>query len=551
MKDNSKFRFDIWGIITLCTIAVYILFLLYPMAHLAKQAVVDSETGKLTLFNFVKFFSKSYYFNTLLNSFKVSISATVLSLLIGVPLAYFLTIYKVRGKSMLNILIIVASMSAPFIGAYSWIMLLGRSGVITGFLAKFGINIPDIYGFGGIVLVMSLQLFPLVFLYARGALKNIDNSLIEAANNLGCKGIKCFFKVVLSLIMPTLLASGLLVFMRSFADFGTPMLIGEGYRTFPVVLYTEFISEVGSNDGFAAAIAIIAIIITTVVFLAQKYISNKKSFALNALHPIIEKKPKSTVIPWVYLFCYSVVGLAVLPQMYVIYTSFKNTSGKIFIPGYSLNSYAAAFGKLGKSIQNTIVIPLLALVFIILMAIMIAYLVVRRRNTLTGTVDILSMIPYIVPGTVLGIALLTAFNQQPLILSGTMLIMVVALIIRRLPYTIRSSVAILQQIPMSIEEAAISLGTSKMKTFFRVTVPMMAPGIVAGAILSWVTMISELSTAIILYTGKTKTLTVAVYTEVLRGNYGVAAALSTILTLLTVVSLLVFNKVNRGKDISI
>ncbi len=551
MKDNSKFRFDIWGIITLCTIAVYILFLIYPMANLARQAVVDSQTGELTLSNFIKFFSKSYYFDTLLNSFKVSISATVFSIIIGVPLAYFLTIYKIRGKSMLNILIILASMSAPFIGAYSWIMLLGRSGVITGFLASCGINFPDIYGFGGIVLVMSLQLFPLVFLYARGALKNIDNSLIEAANNLGCSGIKCFIKIVVSLMMPTLLAAGLLVFMRSFADFGTPMLIGEGYRTFPVVLYTEFISEVGSDDGFAAAIAIIAIIITTVVFLIQKYISNKKSFALNALNPMIEKEPKGMIKPWVYFFSYSVVGLAVLPQLYVTYTSFKNTAGKIFKPGYSLNSYATAFGKLGRSIQNTIVIPLIALVFIVLLAIMIAYLVVRRRNALTGTVDILSMIPYIVPGTVLGIALLTGFNQRPLILSGTILIMVVALIIRRLPYTIRSSVAILQQVPMSMEEAAVSLGASKMKSFFCVTVPMMATGIVAGAILSWVTMISELSTAIILYTGKTKTLTVAVYTEVLRGNYGVAAALSTILTLLTVVSLLVFNKVNRGKDISI
>ena len=131
-----------------------------------------------------------------------------------------------------------------------------------------------------------------------------------------------------------------------------------------------------------------------------------------------------------------------------------------------------------------------------------------------------------------------------------MMIMVIALVIRRLPYTIRSSVAILQQIPVSIEEAAISLGTSKMRTFFKVTVPMMAAGIVSGAILSWVTMISELSTAIILYTGRTKTLTVAIYTEVIRGNFGTAAALSTILTFITVLSLLLFNKLNKGSDIS-
>ncbi|MDD3252828.1 MAG: iron ABC transporter permease [Lachnospiraceae bacterium] len=551
MKDNNKFRLDIWGCITLGIIAAYLLFMIYPMAHLIQQSVLDPKTGQFSMTNFQKFFSKSYYFDTLFNSFKVSIVATVLSISIGTPLAYIFSRYKIYGKPVLSILIVVASMSAPFIGAYSWILLLGRSGVITTFFKKFGILIPDIYGFWGIVLVMTLQLFPLVFLYARGALKNIDNSLIEAANNLGCSGLKCFFKVVIPLIMPTLLAAALLVFMRSFADFGTPMLIGEGYRTFPVVLYSEFINEVGGNDGFAAAIAVIAIIVTTVVFLAQKYVSNKNAFSLNALHPMEEMEAKKGVKVFVHLFSYLVIGIAILPQLYVTYTSFKNTEGKIFKPGYSFQSYASAFGKLGRSIQNTLVIPILALVVIVFLAVLIAYLVVRRRNMLTGAVDVISMIPYIVPGTVLGIALLTGFNKRPLLLSGTMLIMVVALVIRRLPYTIRSSVAILQQIPMSIEEAAISLGASKMKSFFRVTVPMMTAGIVSGAILSWVTMISELSTAIILYTGKTKTLTVAVYTEVIRGNYGIAAALSTILTVLTVASLLLFNRVNGGKDLSL
>ncbi|MEG1942266.1 MAG: iron ABC transporter permease, partial [Angelakisella sp.] len=362
MKDNNKFRLDIWGAITLCTILLYVLFMVVPMMNLIQQSVYDVETGKFTMENFVKFFSKSYYFDTLLNSFKISVVSTALSIAIGTPLAYLFSIFKIKGKPLLNILIVVASMSAPFIGAYSWILLLGRSGVITTFFKNMGIAIPDIYGFGGIVLVMSLQLFPLVFLYARGALKNIDNSLIEAANNLGCSGAKCFFKVVVPLIMPTLLAASLLVFMHSFADFGTPMLIGEGYRTFPVVLYTEFINEVGGSDGFAAAIAVIAILVTTVVFLAQKYVTNKKSFSLNALHPIEEKEPKKGIKLLTYLFSYLIVGIAILPQMYVIYTSFKNTSGQIFVDGYSLMSYVTAFGKLGKSIQNTIIIPMISLV---------------------------------------------------------------------------------------------------------------------------------------------------------------------------------------------
>lgn len=551
MKNNNKFRLDIWGGITLFIILLYMVFMIFPMGYLIIQSVIDGETGQFTLQNFAKFFSKSYYLDTLLNSFKVSIAATACALAIGTPLAYLFSTFKIRGKGALSILIIVASMSAPFIGAYSWILLLGRSGAIPSFFNSMGIRIPDIYGFGGIVLVMTLQLFPLVFLYARGALKNIDSSLLEASRNLGCSGIRCFITVVVPLIMPTLLAAALLVFMRSFADFGTPMLIGEGFRTFPVILYTEFINEVGGNDGFAAAIAVIAIVITTIVFLGQKYLSNRKSFALSALHPMEEKEARGGVKAVIHIFSYLVVGVAVMPQCYVMYTSFKKAEGMMFVPGYSLDSYRTAFDKMGKSIQNTVIIPLLALIVIILLAILIAYLVVRRRNPMTNMVDVLSMIPYIVPGTVLGIALLLGFHKPPILISGTMMIMVAALVIRRLPYTIRSSVANLQQIPMSIEEAAISLGASKMKAFFRITVPMMAAGIVSGAILSWVTMISELSTAIILYTGNTKTLTIAVYTEVIRGNYGIAAALSTILTVLTVLSLLIFNRLNGGKEMSL
>ena len=551
MKDNNKFRLDIWGFITLFTIVLYALFLIYPMAFLVKQALFNAETGKFTLGEFEKFFSKSYYFATLFNSFKLSITATLLALAIGTPLAYVFSIYKIKGKNFLSMLIIIASMSAPFIGAYSWILLLGRNGVITSFLGNLGIYTPDIYGFGGIVLVMTMQLFPLVFLYVRGALKNIDNSLLEAGKNLGCTGIKSFFKVVVPLIIPTILAASLLVFMRAFADFGTPMLIGEGYRTFPVVLYNEFISEVGGDDSFASAIAVIAILITTLVFLIQKYIANKKAFSLNALHPIEEKRAKSGINTIVHFLSYLIVGIAVMPQCYVIYTSFKKTEGKIFTEGHSLDSYKEAFSKLGTSIQNTIIMPAAALAVIVLLAVLIAYIVVRRKNNITNLVDIISMIPFIVPGTVLGIALLISFNKKPLLISGTMFIMIAALVIRRLPYTIRSSVAILTQIPMSIEEAAISLGATKLKAFFRVTAPMMAGGILSGAILSWVTMISELSTAIILYTGKTKTLTVAVYTEVIRGNYGVAAALSTILTLITVLSLVIFSKLSKNRELSI
>lgn len=550
MKQNSKrFRLDVWGWTTIVILLLYALFLLYPLSLLLKMAFSDGI--HFTLENFAKFFSRKYYSITLLNSFKVSIAATIASVAVGVVLGYFMSVFKIRGAKLLRMCIVMATMSAPFVGAYAWIMLLGRNGVITESLSRlFGITVPDIYGFNGILLVFVTQLFPLVFLYVQGAMSKMDASLLEASENLGCTGFKRFFKVVLPLISPTVLAGALLVFVRAMSDFGTPMLIGEGYRTFTVILYNEFVGEVSQNKGFASAIAIIAILITMVVYFSQNIVAKKQAFSMNALHRIEKKKLHGFSNFIVHFITYVVVGISILPQLYVVYTSFQKTSGQIYVDGYSLQSYQDMFSRLGRSIQNTIVIPAVSLLIVVLLAVLIAYVAVRRRNVLSGAVDVISMIPYVIPGTVIGIAMISAFNREPLVLTGSMLIMVVALVVRRLPYTIRSSVAILQQIPLYVEEAALSLGSSKPKAFFTVTLPMMSSGVLSGAILSWVTLISELSTAILLYTGKTQTLTVAIYTQIVRGNYGIASAMATVLTVMTLLSLVIFNKISKDGDLT-
>ena len=549
MNKTANKYFDIWKLVSIFILCLYGLFLIYPLFKLLYNAFFAG--GEFTLEYFQSFFSQKYYVKSIFNSLKVSICATALSLAIGVPLAYFYQMYEIKGKTILQVLIILCSMSAPFIGAYSWIMLLGRSGVITKFIESIiPIRMPNIYGFNGILLVLSLQLYPLVFLYVSGALKNIDNSLLEAAENMGCSGFKRFFKIVIPLCMPTIIAAALMVFMRAFADFGTPLLIGEGYQTFPVIIYNSYFAETGGDHNFGAAISVIAIVITAIIFLIQKYINGKFTFTMNALHPIERKEIHGIHYVLVNIYSWFVVAIAFLPQIYVIYTSFLKTSGKIFLKGFSLDSYRYAFTHLTKAIPNTFIIGGLALIVVIVLAILIAYLVVRRNNLMNKVIDTVSMVPYIIPGSVVGIALVMAFNKKPLVLTGTMIIMIVALVIRRIPYTIRSSTATLQQISMSIEEAAISLGSSKLKAFFRITVPMMANGILSGAIMSWVTIITELSTAIILYNLKTITLAVATYTYVSRGNYGIAAAYATILTVSTIISLLIYMKVTGNKEIS-
>ncbi len=549
VQQKKKKQLDSWMIVSLVILAFYLLFMIYPLYKLLRQSLISVETGAFTLDNFRLFFNTPSYMQAMGNSFKVSFTVTILALLFGIPLAYFMTCYKIKGDGVLRVFIILCSMSAPFIGAYAWIMLLGNNGIVTNLIKTItGIKIGSIYGFAGMTLVMATNLFTMVFLYVSGALKNIDNSLLEASANLGVTGLKRFFKVVIPLCMPTILAAALLVFMRAFADFGTPLMIGLNYKTFPVLIYEQFVGEVSTNKSFAAALSIIAILVTLVFFLLQKWLNSKFTFTMNALHSIEQKKARPLPSFFMHLYCYLLIAISFAPQVYVIYSSFRKTRGKSFISGYSLNSYAVALKRYANAIPNTFKIGLLALAIVILISILTAYLVVRRRNTLNSTIDILTMIPYIIPGSVVGIALIIAFNSGFLVLTGTSMIMIIALIIRRSPYTIRSSVAILQQIPVTIEEASISLGASKGKTFFKITLPMMMNGVVSGAILSWVSIITELSTAIYLYTNKSMTMTVAIYVFVSRGSDGYAAAMASILTLTTIISLLVYNAIAKKSN---
>jgi len=552
MVKQKNRQHDFWFIASFIILGLYALFMVYPLSTVVRQSVVDETTGRFSLRYMRQFFSQPYYYRTLINSFKVAITTGIIAVVVGTPLAYLYTMYDIRGRKTLQLLIILSSMSAPFIGAYAWILLLGRAGTITKFIqSTFGYTIPNIYGFNGILLVLSTKLFPLVFLYVSGALRNIDNSLLESSANMGCTGFKRFFTVVLPLCMPSILAASLMVFMRALADFGTPLMIGEGYMTFPVIIYNQYIGEVGTNQNFASAISVIAIIITLGFFLLQRYLSNRHSFSMSAMHSIERKKASPVGNFFIHLYAYGVVAISLLPQVYLIYLSFRKTSsaGIVFLEGYSLKSYQQVFSNMGGTIWNTIRICGVALIIIIVLAILISYLVVRRRNFTNALIDSLSMIPYIIPGAVVGISLITSFNNPYLPLVGTATIMIVSMVIRRIPYTIRSSVAILSQIPLSIDEAAESLGAGKVKTLVQITVPMMLNGIFAGAIMSWVTLITELSSSILLYSFRTQTLNVAIYTMVAKGADGRACALSTILMLFTVVSLLLFNKFSKDGEI--
>lgn len=546
-EGKFSFHMDFWTIVKIVTVLLLVLFLIYPFSSLIYRSFFTGETPGFTLDNYKTFFTKPYYYNTLKNSLVVSIITTLTATLIGVPLAYAMTRYDISGKRAVRTMIIMSLMSPPFIGAYSWIMLFGRSGFITKILENINITMPPIYGKLGIILVFTFKLFPYVYLYVSGAMGSIDKSLEEAAENLGSSKLRRLMTITLPVVMPSIAAGAVMVFMSSLADFGTPMLIGEGYKVLPVLVYEEYMSEMGGNANLASALSVVIVICSTIVLLAQKYFVSRKNYVMTSLRPPEVVKLRGGKRVLISALVYLIALISILPQLVVVITSFIKTNGPIFVNGFSLDSYKNILTRLSTNISNTFIFASIAIVVILVFGMFISYLTVKQKGKVSQFLDLLIMFPYVIPGAVLGISLLVAFNKQPLLLTGTPFIIVIAYVVRKIPYTVRSGSAIMQQIDPSIEEASINLGVSPMKTFFKVTARLMAPGVLSGAILSWITCINELSSSIMLYTGKTSTISVAIYTEVVRNSFGTAAALASILTLATVLSLALFSWISKGK----
>ena len=548
MKERlGKVKPDFWFFTKLLVILSMCLFIVYPFYTILTKSVFSNKAEGVTLYNFVRFFTKPYYYQTLIRSLVVCGVTVLTTTLIGVPIAYVMTRYNVAGKQLLHILIIMSLMSPPFIGAYSWIILMGRNGLVAKLFRLFGAAAPTIYGRNGIIFVFTLHLFPYIYLYTSGAMNSIDSSLEEAAENLGMNKLKRIWTITLPVILPSILAGCVMVFMTCLADFGTPMLLGEGYTVLPVLVYNEYMSESAVNPYMASALSVVIVACSLLVLAFQKMVIEKRNYQMSSLRPPHETELHGWKRFAVSLPIYIVVFLAFLPQIVVVCQSFVERSFSGVVKGINLNNYRAILSRLGSNIRNTYVFSLVAIVFIIVLGILVSYILVRKKGKVASIIDTLIMFPYVIPGSVLGIGLIVAFNRKPLILVGTSAIMIISYVVRKLPYTVRSGSAFLYQMDPSVEEASINLGVSPMKTFFTVTARMMLPGIMSGAVLSWITCINELSSSIMLYSGKTSTIAVAIYQEVTRMSDGTAGALATILTVTTIISLLIVFRLTKGK----
>jgi iron(III) transport system permease protein len=432
-----------------------------------------------------------------------------------------------------SLLAILALVSPPFIGAYSWIVLFGAGGVVRGVLRDWGINMPPIYGVGGILIVFSLKFYPYVYLMVSGALSNVNRSLEEAAEGLGLTPWQRTLKISFPMVFPALTAGGLLALIHAIADFGTPRLLGRGFNVLATEAFTLYSAEVGSNMSMATTISVVLILVSMVFVMLQRYMSRRNVYHGNMINKPTRIQLKGWRNALAHFAVYFIGLCGAMPVIISVIYSFRKTSGPVFQSGFALQSYERILFNLGDVVRNSLTFSVAAVALIVVVGTVVGVLVARRTNFNTALLDGAFMVPYVMPGIVIGIAFIAAFNTGPIVLTGTAAIIILSIFIRRLPYTVRTTASSLRQISPSMEEAAISLGYSPFQAFLRITVPLIVPGIIAGGMLSFVTAINELSSSLVLYVGSTMTMPVRIYLLILDGDFGVAAALSTILLLLS------------------
>ena len=513
-----------------------IIFLVWPLGiSIGKAFVLKGKEliwDNFTLANFQRFFTSSMYQKSLRNSFVISFAVVLFTLIIGAPMGYFVARVEMPFKKLILALGILPIITPAFVGAFSWVILLGRQGVVryavNKILGLVGLSLPPIYGLFGIIFTMSLTYLPFVFLLSYGAFKSTNPLLEESAMIMGAGHSRILRTITIPLILPSLGAAAILVFIRAMGNFGIPAVLGGQQYVLPTLIHFRVHGFWDLNG--ASAIAIISVAIVIIALVIQKKVVSAREYETISTATSEYKLHKHLLTKVIaILYCSLVLIISLAPQITIITMSFfKQWIG--FLPsGFTLENYKIIPQIASKTIKNSFFLATSASLLTALIGTLAAYITERRRPKGAMLIDFTIMTPFVLPGIVVSVALLSAFSSGPINISGTFLILIISFMVRRTPYVFRSVAASLTQLDEALEESSIISGASWFYTFRRVTFPLILPGIIAGTILTFATLLQELSTTILLYSARTQTLPIQIYNTVAEGNFGIASALSVLL----------------------
>ena len=514
-----------------------LLFNVFPLLKVFMQSLTDLH-GNVSFGAYLKAFTSTTNAQALANSLTLGCIVGVLSTLIGFLFSYSGAYLKMSGKKIFNLIAILPIVSPPFSVSLSIILLFGSRGLITHTL--LGLRDVSIYGFKGLVFAQTLSFFPMAYLMLNGVLDSIDPSIEEAARNIGASRWTTFKKVTFPLVLPGVANAFLLVFIKSIADFGNPITIGGNYPTLATQIYFQAIGNYDIQGG--AAVAMLLLIVSMTLFFISKFYVQRKVFvtitgkASRERVMIDEKHITFPLSGLCLLLSVLVVGLYVLIPL----VSFTKLWGIDY--SLTLDNYRYAFDVGSRNIISSTRLALVATPITGLFAMIISYLLVRKKFVGRSFMQGLAMLGMTVPGTVMGIGYILTFNTRPLILTGTAMIIVFSYVFRYLPVGVQSGVVSLQQIDPSIEEAASDLGANATIVFTRITLPLIKKAFFSGLVYTFVRSMTSVSAVIFLVSAKHSLLTISILDQVESGKFGVASAMSTILIVIVYVVIAILYK---------
>jgi iron(III) transport system permease protein len=485
-------------------LAFLLLFFVLPVARVFLTAFADGDGG-FTLAHFAIFFGQGLMREAFFNSLYVAVLSALFAAMIAVPLAYFTVRFEFRGAILVQTLGVLPLVMPPFVGAVALQLIFGRSGSVNLLLQEhLGFTLPIMEGLNGVVFVEAIHYFPFILLNLTMALRNIDGAMEEAALNLGCRGWRLFWRVIFPLGAPGFVAGASLVFVKVFDDLGTPLVMGQTNLLAPQAYLR--ITQVGLEDPLGYVISVIMIGFSIAAMaLSARALKGRDYATLQKGGGSLQRRRLGTAGT---LVAYGWVGLVLLitlsPHVGVLLLSFAKVWSFSPLPdAYTLAHYATVFEDSGGMIRNTLLYCGLAAGLDVVLGVTIAYLMLRTTLPARQWLDWIATASLAVPGIVLAIGYLRLFKGIMLpgtdvLLTSTWVMIMLAYAVRRLPYALRSCVAALQQVHVSLEEAAESLGATKLRTIRRVLVPLMAGGILAGFVTSFITAAVELSATILL-----------------------------------------------------
>ena len=485
-------------------LAFLLVFLIVPVGTVIYTAFVN-ETGALTTGHFANFFGQSVFRESFFNSLWVSLASVFFASIIAVPLAYLTVRFEFRGALLIQTLGVLPLIMPPFVGAVALQLIFGRSGSVNLLLDDwFGFTIPIMDGLVGVTFVESIHYFPFILLNLVAAMRNIDGAMEESALNLGARGWRLFRRVIFPLAMPGYLAGAALVFVKVFDDLGTPLVMGVTNMLAPQAYLR--ITSVGIDDplGYVVSVIMIAFSILA-LWLAARVMKGKDYATMQKGGNALQKRRLSaweSVLAYGWIVFVLLVTLA--PHIGILLMSFaKVWSFSVLPDAYTLEHYGTVFSDAGGMIGNTLLYCVLAAGLDVVIGTAIAYLILRTQLPARQWLDYLASAALAIPGLVLAIGYLRLFKGVQLPFTDTPVVttwvlIMLAYAVRRLPYALRSCMAALQQVHVSLEEAAQSLGATRLSTIRRVMVPLMAGGILAGFVTSFITAAVELSATLLL-----------------------------------------------------